>query len=247
MADVSLPTARYDRLDFNSPLSAERASLLLAEAELAGGATAADLGCGWGELLLRALEYAPGATGDGVDTATDALDRGRRNAEARGLADRATFHAAEAASWDRSGYDLAICIGSSHAWPGGTDEALAALRRTVRPGGRVIFGDGFWERLPTPEALDGLAAEPEDFGTLAQLVDRATAARFVPLLVSTASRDEWEVFESRYCGGLERWLLANPDHPDAVDVREAVEAHRNGWLRGYRNVLGLAYLVLAAT
>jgi SAM-dependent methyltransferase len=241
-----LPAARYDRLSFNSPLSDERAALILAEADLDGAERIVDLGCGWGELLLRAVEQAPGARGDGVDTATDALDRGRRNAAARGLADRVTFHEAPAADWPGAGYDVAICIGSSHAWPGGADEAFAALRKAVRPGGRVILGEGYWERPPTAEALDGLGAEPDDLTSLPGLVDRAAAARLRPLLVSTASRDEWEVFESRWCGGIERWLLANPDHPDAGQVREAVEAHRSGWLRGYRDVLGLAYLVLAA-
>jgi SAM-dependent methyltransferase len=245
MTDLSLSVERYDRLDFNSPLSGERAALLLAEAEPAAGARVVDLGCGWGELLLRALEATPGATGDGVDNAASALARGRRNAEARGLADRVTFHEAAAASWPKTGYDLAICIGATHAWPGRTGEALEALRRTVGPGGRVILGEGYWERTPSQAALDGLGAEPDEFGSLADLVDQAAASRFRPLLISTASRDEWEVFESRYAGATERWLLANPDHPDATKVRTAVEAHRGGWLRGYRDELGFAYLVLA--
>jgi SAM-dependent methyltransferase len=243
---TALPEDRYARLDFNSPLSDERAALLIAEAEPTGGERVVDLGCGWGELLLRTVTAAPGATGDGVDTSPYALERGRRNATARGLADRVTFHEAEAASWTGTGYDLAICIGSSHAWPTGTDEALAALREAVVHGGRVIFGEAYWEQPPSTEALDGLGAEPDDFGTLADLVDRASAARFRPLLISTASRDEWETFESRYAGGVERWLLANPDHADAADIRTVVASHRDGWLRGYRDTLGLAYLVLVA-
>jgi SAM-dependent methyltransferase len=244
---AALPDQRYDRLDFNSPLSDERAALLIAEAELTGGERLVDLGCGWGELLLRAIGSAPAATGDGVDTSPYALERAHRNATDRGLADRATFHRAEAAGWTGTGHDLAISIGSSHAWPAGTDEALAALRRAVVPGGRVIFGEGYWERPPSTEALAGLGAKPADFGSLAELVDGASAARFRPLLISTASRDEWEVFESRYAGGLEGWLLANPDHPDASEIRTAVDTHRDGWLRGYRDVFGFAYLVLVAT
>jgi SAM-dependent methyltransferase len=243
---AALPDQRYDRLDFNSPLSDQRAALLIAEAELTGGERLVDLGCGWGELLLHAIESAPGATGDGVDTSPYALERARRHATDRGLADRTTFHQAEAAGWAGTGYDLAISIGSSHAWPAGTDEALAALRDAVVPGGRVIFGEGYWERPPSTEALDGLGAAPEDFDSLAELVDRASAARFRPLLISTASRDEWEVFESRYAGGTERWLLANPNSPDADEIRAAVDTHRNGWLRDYRDVLGFAYLVLVA-
>ena len=240
----SLRAGRYDRLDFNSPLSDGRAALLLAEAELGPGERAVDLGCGWGELLIRAAAEAPGSTGDGVDNDPELLDRGRRNAGARGV--NVTFHDAEAASWPGTGYDVAISIGSSHAWPGGTVDALAALHGSLKPGGRAIFGEGFWEQTPTAAALDVLEATPDFFGSLPDLVEQAVAAGFRPLLVSTAGRDEWEVFESRYCGGMERWLLANADHPDAGSVRTAIDTHRAGWLHGYRDVLGLAYLVLAA-
>ncbi len=239
----SLRAGRYDRLHFNSPLSDERAALLLVEAELKPGERAVDLGCGWGELLLRAVETAPGSTGDGVDTDPELLDRGRQAARERNAA--VTFHEADAASWDGTDYDVAISIGSSHAWPGGTADALAALHRSLKPGGRAIFGEGFWERPPTAAALDVLQVGPHLVSSLPELVDQCVAAGFRPLLVSTATRDEWEVFESRYCGGMERWLFANTDHPDADSVRTAVDTHRAGWLHGYRDVLGLAYLVLA--
>jgi len=157
---TALPEDRYARLDFNSPLSDERAALLIAEAEPTGGERVVDLGCGWGELLLRTVTAAPGATGDGVDTSPYALERGRRNATARGLADRVTFHEAEAASWTGTGYDLAICIGSSHAWPTGTDEALAALREAVVHGGRVIFVRPTGNSRPQPRLWTALARSP---------------------------------------------------------------------------------------
>lgn len=104
--------------------------------------SASSISAAAGASCCSALAATPGAHGDGVDTASTALDRGRRNAEQRNVADRVTFHSAEAASWASTGYHVAINIGSSHAWPGGTDEALGALRETVRPGGRVIFGEG---------------------------------------------------------------------------------------------------------
>jgi hypothetical protein len=39
-------------------------------------------------------------------------------------------------------------------------------------------------------------------------------------------------------------LLQHPDAPDVDKVRAAVDTHRNNWLRGYRGVLGFAYLML---
>jgi hypothetical protein len=64
------------------------------------------------------------------------------------------------------------------------------------------------------------------------------------LSVSVANSDEWDSFETRFCAGRERWLLEHPDAPDAAEVRAAVDNHRNGWLHGYRGVLGFAYLTL---
>jgi cyclopropane fatty-acyl-phospholipid synthase-like methyltransferase len=40
-------------------------------------------------------------------------------------------------------------------------------------------------------------------------------------------------------------LLANPDDPEAERVRAKADEHRKRWLRGYRGVLGFAYLTLA--
>jgi hypothetical protein len=49
---------------WNAPLSAEHAGLLLDRMSLGPGQAIADLGCGWGELLMTAVTRAgPGATG----------------------------------------------------------------------------------------------------------------------------------------------------------------------------------------
>ncbi|CAM5446145.1 hypothetical protein SBADM41S_02139 [Streptomyces badius] len=128
------------------------------------GARIVDLGSGWGELLMRLVESAPGATGDGVETDPAAVARGRKLAEERGLAERVRFHETPAAQWPDGGYDLAVSIGSSHAWPGTTREALTALAATVRPGGRVLFGEAVWLKEPTPAALEGIGAGPGTSG-----------------------------------------------------------------------------------
>jgi uncharacterized protein YbjT (DUF2867 family) len=64
---------------------------------------------------------------------------------------------------------------------------------------------------PTPDVLAGLVGKPNDFGSLADLVDLAIDNGFRPLAVSMANTDEWDTFESRWCAGRERWLLAHPD------------------------------------
>jgi hypothetical protein len=114
----------------------------------------------------------------------------------------------------------------------------------LRPGGQLLLGDGIWEQPPTDPALAALDAGSADFLSLADLVDAALDRGFRLLSLSVANADEWDRFESRWCAGRERWLLDHPDAPDAAAVRSVVDEHRNGWLHGYRGILGFAYLTL---
>ena len=133
---------RYRHLQFNAPLSEARADAIAGRLAAASPAEVLDIGCGWGELLLRVLEQAPAAVGTGIDTDAGALERGREGARRRGLAERARFR--EVAADDVTGRaDVVICIGASHAW-GGTTRALAAIAELLRTGGRLLLGDGLW-------------------------------------------------------------------------------------------------------
>ena len=53
---------------------------------------------------------------------------------------RVDFVHAESATWEQQA-DRVLCIGASHAWAG-VEQALHPLARVVRPGGRVLFGEG---------------------------------------------------------------------------------------------------------
>jgi len=67
MDEPDLTEALFARMLWNAPLSAAHADLLLDRLELRPGLTVADIGCGWGELLLRAAERViPPDTGPGT-------------------------------------------------------------------------------------------------------------------------------------------------------------------------------------
>ena len=130
--------------------------------------------------------------------------------------------------------------------PGQTAAVLTALRRLVTPGGRVLLGEGFWQRPPTVAELAAMwpgitAGELLD---LAQIADLVVAAGFRPAWIETATEAEWQEFESGYQADEEEWLAAHPDHPEAAEIRQRVDEHRSHWLRGYRGLLGFAYLTL---
>ncbi|WP_030678990.1 SAM-dependent methyltransferase [Streptomyces sp. NRRL B-1347] len=247
---------RLTRLTFHGPLSEARAARMVAR--VAGALRAAerptvlDLGCGWGELTLRLLAAVPTATAVGVDLNEEDLERGRALARARGLADRVEFASESATDTARGPADVVLCLSSGHALcpadaaPPYTAGALRALRRLVRPGGRVVLGEGFWQRTPTAAELAAMwpDARTDEHLYLGDLTDAAVAAGFRPEWVETASDEEWEEFEAAYLADVEVWLAANPSHPRAARARERADRHRAIWLRGYRRVLGTAYLTL---
>ncbi|MFC8143612.1 SAM-dependent methyltransferase [Streptomyces paradoxus] len=233
------------RLTFHGPLSETRARSLVQRLTRHHPTTVLDIGCGSGELMLRVLAAAPEATGTGIDLDADDLAQGRKTAEDRGLASRARFLEESATGTTQGPADLVLCVGSSQALGDRLPDALTALRRLVTDHGRVLLGEGFWQRTPAPDELSRMwpDAAVTDHPDLATLISMATDAGFRPEWTETASLDEWEEFESGYLADTEVWLAQHPDDPLAAQTRERVDRHRARWLT-YRGVLGLAYLTL---
>lgn len=237
--DDDLDAVRTARMRWNTPLSEEHGALLLDRLAVPPGGRVLDLGCGWGELLLRAVEPVPDAEGTGVDTSDEDLARGVAAATVRGLGDRAAFVHHDASEW-KAPADRVICVGASHAF-GGTVAALDALSRLVPPGGRLLYGDLCWERTPTEAAAEMFGEEATEVSVL---VERARAAGWRVLHLSTADQREWDDFESTWRAGRQEWLLGRPDDPRAADLRDELDRQLRQYVEVYRGVLGMAYLVL---
>lgn len=250
LADVTQPAIppMHDDASFHGPLSDQRAARLIESLGPLDGRHVVDLGCGWAELLLRTLASEPGATGHGIDTDAAAIGHASANALGRGLADRVTLEVGDAAAWSGEA-DVLIVNGASHVWGGEPAEhtvnALRAGRDRLRPGGRLLLGEGFWEYEPTPDRLAAMPIARDECRSLPDLVDLALGHGYRMLGLSRAGRDEWDEFESRHALGWERWLLANPGSVHAELVRARADKHRNAWLRGWRDLLGFVYLTLA--
>jgi SAM-dependent methyltransferase len=232
---------RYARMRWNAPLSDEHAALLIDRLELTDADSILDIGCGWGELLIRSVDSGAGdLTGVGVDTDAEVLARGRELAARRGLGDRVRFIYAPAQEWQETA-DRVLSVAASHAW-GGSQKALAALTRLVRPGGRLLFGDGCWERPPTGAAWGVFGQEVLE---LAQIVAAARATGWRVLHLSTADLREWDEFESTWRAARQEWILAHSEHPEAEAEQAELDRRLAEYVGVYRGVLGFCYLVLA--
>lgn len=205
-----------------------------------------DLGCGFGEWLLAALEAAPQAIGTGVDTSAPALDEARARAGARGLADRVAWQQAEAAGWQGQDFDAVLCIGATHAF-GGLAGALTAVREHLRPGGRVLLGEGFWDGEPSTQAMSALGAQPGELPSLPGLIEAARAEGFEPGFGHVSSAEEWDDYEWSWTGSLTEWALTEADETDRRSALAMAATHREEWLAGYRGQLGFVTVVLHDT
>lgn len=209
--------------------------------------TAVDLGCGPGAWLLALLGARPVFDGVGVDTSAPALDTARDSAAMAGLVGRAAFVQADAATWSGGEpADAVLCVGAAHAF-GGTAGALAAARRHLRPGGRVLFGDGFWESGPSERALAGLGAAPGELPDLPGLLAEAGRAGFEPGYGHVSTLAEWDEYEWCWTGALTEWALVEAPAGEREEALAAARAHRTQWLEGYRGELGFLTVVLHDT
>lgn len=96
-----------------------------------------DFGCGSGEMACRLGLLGYRVTG--LDVSPDLIEVARERAVLEGVADRVTFVVADGASapLTEGAFDAVLAMSVVHHMP--IDEALNALERLLRPGGRIAF------------------------------------------------------------------------------------------------------------
>lgn len=228
-----------------APLDASRVHQLVSSALPSGGSTALDLGCGQGIWLMEVLDQDMGITAVGVDTSVPALDYAREISEAKGVTGRVRWIEADAASWNNNGaFDLVISVGASHVFDG-CEATLRAMRAHLRPGGRMLFGDAFWEAAPSRAAQDALEMGPSDLPDLTTLVEHVQEQGFEIVDGHVSTLEEWDDYEWSWLGALvRRSLEPSVDAQQGAEMLAAARDHREGWLKGYRKELGFATLAL---
>jgi SAM-dependent methyltransferase len=226
-----------------APLDDDSVRRLLERGLPRGDERVLDLGCGSAEWLLRALTANPRLRAEGVDLSEEALARARQAAIRLGVHERLELHCQEAESFSSPHpFDLVLSVGATHAF-GGLIPTLAAARRHLAPGGPVIVGEGFWDREPSPEAVEMLG----ESSSLADTVDQVVAAGWTPVHGHVSTREELDAYEWACWGTLAAWALDHPADPDSAQVLETASLRRSQWLRTYRDTWGFVCLLLRRT
>jgi SAM-dependent methyltransferase len=133
-------------------------------------------------------------------------------------------------------WDAALCLGASFVFDD-FEGTLQALAPAVRPGGHVAIGEPFWRAWPLPRHVEDLGYLP-----LRENVDLVEQAGLSLTALIAASQDDWDRYESLHWSSVEDWLAANPDAPEAEEIRRRHEAGRREYLDAHRDLLGWAIL-----
>ena len=234
---------------FNNPLSAEKADRIIQLLDVSPGDDVLDVGCGYGEFLIRVLE-ACGARGLGIDSDADAIAAARKNADGRvasSLLELRTADIRQVSLADGS-FDLAICIGSTHAFGDGEaayPNTIQNLLRLVRPGGQILIGDAYWKQQPAVEYLQIIGDPVGIYRDHAGNIFFAEEQGLIPLYAVVSNEDEWDHFEWSHRMRIEKEAVLSPDDPVMDKILGRSRNWRNGYLRWGRETMGFGlYLFL---
>ena len=164
----------------------------------------------------------------GVDSSAPALEQARKSAKDRKLTGRVTFEEADAAEWEGGEFDVVLCVGASHAF-GGLAKALPAARSHLKPGGRLLLGEGVWEGPPTPEALAAMQAEPGDLQELPNLVTDLRRFGFEPGFGHVSTPAEWDYLRVVVDGRARHLGAGGRRRSGPRRWRPPAPTGRNGW------------------
>jgi SAM-dependent methyltransferase len=214
-----------------NPIPAAKLDEVLALLDLPARGRVVDLGCGKGDLLGRiAAQYEVDAVG---------IDR-----DAKLLAEAppgVNVIVADIETWNRGrgAFDLVASVGSP--------AQLSSLAGLVRPGGLVLYGDGYWRRDPTDEYLEALGASRDELSDYAGTIRGATELGLTPLYAVTASVDDFDRYEWSWSLNGERYAAENPDEPGVAEFLGWIRTGRRRYVElGGRDTLGFGLFLLRA-
>ncbi len=188
------------------------------ECALASSDRLLDIGCGRGELVLRAVERT-GCRALGVDRSPRQIATAWSEAARRVPGADVKFQQADAGSipLEAGAFRLVACVGSSHAL-GGLTEAIARLTTFLAPGGRLLLGDGYWTEPPSAEYLAAWGATVEELPDLAQLHAWFDEHRLGIADEYHATVADWDAYEEPWATNLETYAAEHPKDPDAPEM-----------------------------
>jgi len=228
-----------------NPLAEEDVDEMIEALELEPGAHVLDLGCGKAEVLLRIVERYPDVRATGLDRSPEILAEARRQAEARVPESRVMLLEQDVREYDPEpgAFDLVVSTGGV-SFRGGVGGTLAVLYGFVAPGGKLLFGEGYWREEPSAEYLVALGAAREELRDYQGTIEAAQDLRLELKRAVTSSVEDWDAYEDAWARNGERYADAHEGEEGVAELREWVAAGRERYRAlGGRDTLGFALLL----
>jgi hypothetical protein len=224
-----------------NPTSVDKIRLLGARLGLGPGSHVLDVASGHcGPALVLAQEF--GCRLTCVERAPEFAAAARERIGEAACEDRIELVETDAATFEPGHYDAALCLGATFVYGG----LVSTIERLSATAPLIAVGEPYWRRWPLPPQPESGAdkrTDEDDWLPLSQTIERAesTGVRVVSLIAS--SEDDWDRYESLQWQTLDRWLEANPGHPQAAEFRARGAADRDRYLSWERAVMGWAIFV----
>ena len=238
--------AHHDRV-LLGPVSEPRVDELLAHVHVPSAPQpprVLDIGCGKGEMLLRAMERLNGS-GVGVDPNPSFIAAARARAHRRVPQGSLTLLQSplEKAALPPGQFTLLICTGACHAF-GDYVTALRESQRYVLPNGWAIFGQSYWKQTPEPEYLAVFGGSEDEMSSLEETKQHAKDAAWNIVATSESSPEDWDDYELAYSGAMTRWLQSRPNDDDVLAFRDRIEKWQDAYQRWGKHTMGFTLLLL---
>jgi SAM-dependent methyltransferase len=226
--------------DYCNPISAVKIERLLDLLTLDENTRVLDLGCGRAELALRIIERF-GSSVVAVDNSSPMLDAARERAEWTGALHKLHLDDIDIRDFraDPETFHLTVMMGAGGI-AGGMSGICSSLKGWTKGGGYVLIGEGYWRQRPHPDYLSLLGGLDGQYLDHRGNVQAGVDAGLIPMHAATASMDEWDEYEWKYCRSIERYAREMPDDPDVPAMLERIRRWRDGYLRWGRDTLGFA-------
>jgi SAM-dependent methyltransferase len=199
-----------------NPFTEDQLMLLGDICRLHSGLRQLDLCCGKAEMLCRwSAQF--GIAGIGVDISPVFLAAAQRRAAELHVADRVTLVEGDAGAYPIAAaeFDVMSCI------------------------------EPYWIDAPPDQAYDWIAdGDRQLFTTLAGTLDRIEAAGLELVEMVLANHHGWDRYVAMQWMAVADWLRANPDSPDAAEIRRQYEHSRREYMTYGRRYLGWGVFVL---
>ncbi len=223
-----------------NPISLEKVDRVIALLDLPAGARVIDVGCGKAEMLVRLIARF-GCTAIGVDTNPHFLAEARARAFDQGVAGQIELLEGDVTQMKLATetFDAALCVGATHAY-GDLAATLKNLRTLVKPGGKIVVGEGLWKQKPDMNYLKALGTKATDYTDHAGNVAAGIAEQLTYLYSAVADHNDFDHYEGLYNRAVETWCLENSRDLDMAAARERIRAWRDTYLKWGRDTLGFA-------